>query len=89
MKSRPESPGRQGARFGVRAAILGLIEAIPWAGPIATRILEDAFPSPREKEQAERIRHLEAQVRRLAPIADPRLRREQHRRYDSINRTKS
>jgi hypothetical protein len=55
----PESEGRQGARFGVRAAILGLIDHIP-LGTIATRIIEDRWPSPRERELAAQVARLEA-----------------------------
>jgi hypothetical protein len=55
----PESEGRRGARFGIRAAILGLIDHL-LLGSIATRIIEDRWPSPREKELAAKVAQLEA-----------------------------
>jgi hypothetical protein len=65
---REESPGRDGAKFGVRAALLGLIDHLP-GGSIVTRILEDRYPSPREREQAARVGRLEDKVfRQKTPL---------------------
>jgi hypothetical protein len=86
-----DDSGRQAARFGVRAAVLSLIDMVPWLGSLVTRILEDRFPSPREKEQAaliaaqqERIARLEGQSQRATSLQGARDRRKQDATLDAL-----
>jgi hypothetical protein len=63
--------------------MLGLIDHIPLVGTIITRIIEDEWPSPREREQAARIAELE---RRLAWTNSYEGDRERRRRDETARR---
>jgi hypothetical protein len=53
-------------RPSLRNALLGLVDQVPLIGSGITRAIQDHYPSPREREQAELIARQQDRVRDLA-----------------------